>query len=85
MLRCYKQGQLVVAVSEESVVGWWVNYRTAAAVGNWQLRPGTVQEPEEGERPPLKPLQSNSSEYVTVDSGVCVCMCVRVHTHNSEL
>jgi hypothetical protein len=41
---------------------------------------GTVQEPTGGECPPLKPLPSNSSDNMTVDTSVCVCVrvCARM-------
>jgi hypothetical protein len=70
--RYYKQDKLRVAVMGLLVFSHSELLQLEA--GN-QGR-GQFGNPVEGVRPPLKPLQRNGSEDVTVDISVCVCVIV---------
>jgi hypothetical protein len=76
--RCYKQGQLGVAVSQ------FVSYVTGLmGLSHWELlllEAGDSRNPQRmGNVCHWKLLQSHDREDVTADTSVCLCVCVTVY------
>jgi hypothetical protein len=74
MLSCYNQDQLAVAIRE--LLGFSHCVLLLLEDGSWCQ--GHFGNPEEVEYLPWKPLPSNGSEDVTVDTSVCVIVSCKV-------